>query len=120
MKKLLSTTLLAAACSLTALADGEQVVTVNGQVQSKTLTQMTFSGDDVILHFADGSTQTVEMTNVTVAFTVVDAVKALGTATDKDAPVQYFDMKGQQLKKAPKSGAYMMKKGDKIVKLVTK
>ena len=102
------------------MSDNEQVVTVNGQVQTQTLTQMTFNGDDVILHFADGSTQTVGMTSVTVTFTVVDAIKALDKAADKDAPVEYFNMKGQQLKKAPKSGPYMMKKGDKIVKLLTK
>ena len=120
MRRLLSTTLLVAACTLTAMADGGQVVTVNGQTTTQQLKKMTFDGDDVILHFADGSTQKVGMVNVSVAFTEVDAIKALEKAADKDAPIEYFNMKGQQLKQAPKHGTFLMKKGDKIVKLLTK
>ena len=47
--------------TLTAQADNEQVVTVNGQKSAKTVSKLTFSGDNVVLHFADGSTQKLDM-----------------------------------------------------------
>ena len=119
MKTTLLSLLLLSAAALTVMADNEQAVTVNGQKVNKTVNKLTFNGDNVVLNYADGSTQTVDMANVTIAFTVVDAIKALETA-DKDAPILYFDMKGQQLKSAPKTGSYIMKKGNKIVKLLIK
>ncbi len=119
MNKLL-TTLILAACCITATADNEQVVTINGQQQSQSVTKMTFNDSNVVLTFADGTTQTVDMENVTIAFTYKEAVNILNTVSDKEATTRYFDLKGQQLKKAPKKGAYMMQKGNKVVKLLTK
>lgn len=116
---LLSLLLLLSAGTLTAQADNEQVVTVNGQKSAKTVSKLTFSGGNVVLHFADGSTQTVDMESVTIAFTVVDAIKTLQT-TDSEEPIFYFDQQGRQLKQAPVKGAYIMKRGNKIVKLITK
>ncbi len=116
---LLSLLLLLSAGTLTAQADNEQVVTVNGQKSTKTVNKLTFSGDNVVLHFADGSTQTVDMESVTIVFTVVDALKTLQTA-DSEEPIQYFDLQGRQLKKAPVKGSYIMKKGNRIVKLISK
>ena len=118
MKKLL-TTLLTTVCCLIASADNEPVVTVNGQTTTQTVKKLTFNGDNVVLHFADGSTQEVDMADVTIAFTTADAVKALENA-DKNAPTTYFDLNGRQLKQAPHKGAYIIKKGNKIVKLLTK
>lgn len=117
MNKLLSTLLLTACC-MTAAADNEQVVTVNGEKLSQEVTKLTFSGDNVVLTFSNGTTETVDMENVTIAFTYTDAVKALSVV--KDAETLYFDLNGRQLKAAPKKGAYMIKKGDKVVKLLTK
>jgi len=116
---LLSILLLFSVGTMTALADNVQVVTVNGQKVSKTVTRITFSDDNVVLHYSDGTTQNVDMENVTIVFTVVDALKAL-QAIDSEEPVLYFDLQGRQLKKAPAKGSYIMKKGNKIVKLLTK
>ena len=113
--KLLTLLFLISVGTFPAFADSEQVVTISGQ----TVTQLSFNGDNVILHFSDGTTQTVDMENVTITFTVVDALKALEDADGKE-PTQYFDLKGRQLKKAPAKGSYLMKKGDKIVKLINK
>ena len=107
-----------AAGTLATFADNVQVVTVNGQRQAQTVTKMTFNGDNLVLNFSDGTTQTVDMASVVITFTIADAVKALATATDKDAPTLFFDLSGRQLKQAPQKGAYIMKKGDKIVKLL--
>ena len=119
MKKLAFTILIAMAGSLAGYADDGKVVTVNGQATSKPVTKLTFSGDNIVLHFNDGTTQTVDMSNVVITFNIIDAVKALASEP-KDAPVCYFDLNGRQLKSAPKKGSYMMRKGNKVVKLLTK
>lgn len=109
-----------AAGTLVTFADNEQVVTVNGQKQAQAVTKLTFSADNIVLTFADGTTQTVDMASVVITFTYADAIKALATATAKDAPLQYFDLNGRQLSQAPKDGPYIIRKGSKIVKLITK
>ena len=103
----------------TAAADNKQVVTVDGQQLTQAVTRLTFDDDRVLLHLADGTTRTVDMTAVIITFTVADALKAL---QDEDAatPLTYFDLKGRQLKEAPKSGAYIIVKGKKMVKLMKK
>ncbi|MBQ8463714.1 MAG: hypothetical protein IJ544_06320 [Prevotella sp.] len=105
--------------SLTASADNGQVVTVNGKTVAKTVTKMTFDGDNVLLVYSDNTTETVDMANVSVVFTVADAIKALETEA-LDAPVSYFDLNGRQLKQAPQQGAYVMKKGNSVVKILQK
>lgn len=120
MKKTIITAA-ALATVLTAYAQTEkkQVVTVGQQQLTETVTQLTFDDENVVLHLSDGTTQTVDMETVTIVFTIVDAMKALESEA-KDAPVSYFDLKGQQLKKAPNKGGYIMKKGNKIVKILGK
>ena len=55
--------------SLEVLADDVQTVTIDGTTVNKTVTQITFSGDDVILHFSDNSTQTADMDqSINIAF----------------------------------------------------
>ena len=90
--------------STPAQADNKQVVTVGQQQLTETVTRLTFDGDPVVLHLV-------------ITFTVVDALKALETEP-KDAPLAYFDLNGRQLKKAPKKGGYIMKKGTKVVKVL--
>lgn len=118
MKKTILSAMLGMA--LTANADNTQVVKIGGQTVQQTLTTITFSGDNLILTYADGTTQTVDMEDVSIAFTFADAMKALDAATSKDAPVEFFDMSGRQLRKAPQKGAYLMKKDNKVVKLINK
>lgn len=103
--------------SAPAQADNKQVVTVGQQQLTETVTRLTFDGDQVVLHLANGTTQAVDMEDVVITFTVVDALKALETEP-KDAPLAYFDLNGRQLKKAPKKGGYIMKKGTKVVKVL--
>ena len=100
-------------------ADNGQVVTVNGKTVAKTVTKMTFDGDNVVLHYADQSSETVDMSNVVIVFPVTDAVKAL-SVEPADAPVCYFDLNGRQLKQAPLKGGYIVKKGNTVVKLIKK
>lgn len=119
MKKFVFTILIAMGSCLAGYADDGKVVTVNGQTTSKPVTKLTFSGDNIVLHFNDGTTQAVDMSNVVITFNITDAVKALASEP-KDAPVCYFDLNGRQLKSAPKKGSYIVRKGNKVVKLLTK
>lgn len=98
-------------------ADNKQVVTVNGQTVDKTAQKLTFDRNNVVLHFTDGQTMTVDMADVVITFTEVDALKAVNN--DKEnAPLLYFDLNGRQLDQAPEKGAYIIKKGTKVVKLM--
>lgn len=117
-KRFLACCLSAAMC-LGVMADGEQTVTVNGATVNKTATQLTFNADKVTLHYSDNTTDEVDMANVTIAFDVAQAINALSTEP-ADAPVYYFDMQGRQLPAAPQNGMYIMKKGNKVVKLIKK
>ena len=105
------------AISLSVKADSEQVVNVNGEPLTQTVTQLTFDNEQVVLHMADGTTTSVDMADVTIVFTVIDAMKALeGEA--KEMPVQFFDLEGRQLKQAPLKGAFMMRQGNKVIKIM--
>ena len=105
------------AITLNTSADNKQVVTVGQQQLTETVTHLTFDGEKVVLHLANGQTQTVDMEEVTIVFTVVDALKEIQDEA-KDAPLSYYDLSGRQLKKAPKKSAYIIRKGKKIVKVI--
>lgn len=52
------------------MADNKQTVTIGGStVEGKTVTEITFDGDNVTLKFSDNSTQTEDMSLVKLAFT---------------------------------------------------
>ncbi|MBO7661503.1 MAG: T9SS type A sorting domain-containing protein [Bacteroidaceae bacterium] len=54
-------------------AQTQQTVTINGQTVEKTVVQITFDKDQVVLHFSDGFTQTADMDDVSIAFSPSDA-----------------------------------------------
>ena len=54
-------------------AQTQQTVTINGQTVEKTVVQITFDKDQVVLHFSDGLTQTADMDDVSIAFSPLDA-----------------------------------------------
>lgn len=103
--------------TLSANADNKQVVTVGQQQLTETVTKVTFDGDNVVLHMENGQTQTVDMADVIITFTVVDALKVI-EKEPADAPLAYFDLSGRQLKTAPKKGPFIMQKGKKVVKIM--
>lgn len=114
MNKRIITSCLSLLLCLGTFADGETVV------QGKTLEKITFEGDNVVLHYIDGtSDKTIDMANVKIVFDIADAIEFLSTEPD-DANTYYFDMQGRQLPTAPQKGMYIMKKGKKVVKLINK
>ena len=45
-----------------------QTITINGLAVNKTATELTFDGDNVILHFSDGTSQSADMESVSIVF----------------------------------------------------
>ena len=91
--------LLVLACLLVtfgAMADDVQTVTVGGSPVDKTVTQITFDGDYVILHFSDDSSDKWDMASeVKIAFDLSTAIEYLGVETVKDAKV--YNLRGQYM-----------------------
>lgn len=67
MKKYLI--LLACMLSAAVYADNKQTVKVDGQVIDKTITEITFDDDNVTLRYADNSSDTMDMSLVSLSFT---------------------------------------------------
>ena len=55
--------------STAAMADNKQTVKVDGQVIGKTITEITFDDDNVTLCYADNSSDTMDMSLVSLSFT---------------------------------------------------
>ena len=72
-KRLLLCLLLLIGFGTNAVAQTQQTVTVNGQTVEKTVVQITFDKDQVVLHFSDGLTQTADMDDVSITFSPSDA-----------------------------------------------
>ncbi len=68
MRKIPILTFLLALFALGAQADSKETVTVNGTVVNKFATSIKFSGDNVILSYGDGSTQTAGLEETNIAF----------------------------------------------------
>ncbi len=118
------------ALTMIAWADDTQTVTFNGATIEKNVTQITFEGGYIVLHFADGTTeQTEDLASVKIEFSVPSAIRYLNRDLS-DASVQVFDLSGKhvatyknlentQLESLVK-GVYLVKKGTKTVKLIKK
>ena len=66
MKKYLI--LLVCLLSTAVYADNKQTIKVDGQVIDKTITEITFDGDNVTLSYADNSSDTMDMSLVSLSF----------------------------------------------------
>lgn len=60
--------LLAGMLSTAVFADNKQTVTIDGQVIEQTISEITFDGDNVVLHYADNTSATEGMSLVTLSF----------------------------------------------------
>lgn len=144
MKKIILTLLL---CLSTALCvNAQQEIIINGQPVEKTVVQLTFSGDNVILHFNDDSTQTTDMGDVTIRlFDGTTDIRQLQTFRVKQpvdgrlviegmaagVPVFIYDTTGKMIQRtiateditildisSLKRGIYLIKTGKQIIKFI--
>ena len=122
-------------------AEANQTLIINGEVVSKVVTKITFEGDLVVLTFSDSTTAKEDMDNVVIRFTAPTSIKDLTTFQLKkavdgsleinglaaDTQVYVFDAAGKQMLVTKdstvnvsglKSGVYVLKAGDQIVKFV--
>ena len=77
-----------------AWADDTQTVTIDGRDIAKTVKKITFSGDDVILHYADGSTESAtDMELVKITFTP-SSTGILKSNVALDAKAEWYDLSG--------------------------
>lgn len=88
--------LLAGLLSVNAFAENKQTVTIVGQAVGKTVKEITFDGDNVILSYSDNTSDTKDMSLVSLAFTYdgttgIDQVET----TEKALQGKVFNLNGQ-------------------------
>lgn len=83
--------------SLHALADNKQTVTINGSVVDKVVTQITFDGDNAVLTFSDASTESVDMSLVTLAFEYDATAISNVEVADKVLEGKVYNLNGQMV-----------------------
>ena len=78
MKKSIILSIVMVMASVMAMADSWETVLLNGADVDKPATRLTFSGDEVTLSYGDGSTQTADLSTVSIAFRHVAVFKYSG------------------------------------------
>lgn len=118
MRKQLLSICLALLSTGFAWADDTQTVTINGRDVAKTVKKITFSGDDIILHYADGTTESAtDMELVTITFkTSSTGISKSNVALDTNA--EWYDLSGRRLNGVPAtSGTYIKRTASKTIKV---
>lgn len=86
------------ACPSMSLADTEETVTIGDTVVGKFATMLTFSGDDVVLTFDDGTTRTADMSLVSIDLTYgTDPSGITGVTSAGDGTARVYSICGQYM-----------------------
>lgn len=99
MNKLFALCVGLGAMCVAAHADNTQTVIVDGTTINKNVTRLTFSGDDVVMTFADNTQQTADMSLVSISFeysstpTAIEGVEAVNAGTVK----RIYNLSGQYM-----------------------
>lgn len=147
MKKLFTVLFALVTIAGSAFADNSQIVIINGQEVEKFATKITFSGDNAIVTFSDGTTDTADMSNVVIYLNVSTDISKVQTFNyngiigdelhlsniAEGTTVTIYDAAGkvqQQVKATDttlslntaslKNGVYVLKAGNQIVKFLKK
>ena len=88
--------LLAGLLSVNAFAENKQPVTIDGQAVGKTVKEITFDGDNVILSYSDNTSDTKDMSLVSLAFTY-DGTTGIDQVETSEKALQgkVFNLNGQ-------------------------
>ena len=141
MRKILSVAAVLLLMSVSfAKAESKQTLTINGQTVESVVTRITFEGDNVVLHFKGGDSQTADMYAVVLGFeySPTTAISVLrGTVDnylnlaglDEGTVVSIYDAQGKLVRTTTvreakavlsvstlRSGVYVLKAGRRIVK----
>lgn len=98
-------------------ADTKVVTTVNGTPETRELVKITFDGDNVILNFADNTTDRADMSLVTVALTHDEQTAIDEIIADPSKANGVYNLKGQRVADTPEGlapGIYIVN-GQKVL-----
>lgn len=86
---------IAAMCT-SANADTKQTVVVDGATVNNSVTRLTFSGDNVVMTFADNTQQTADMSLVSIALEYTPTSTAIDKVTEGTNTVKrVYNLNGQ-------------------------
>ena len=115
MKKHLLSFLLALMFTGATWADDTQTVTIDGTAAGKTVKQITFNGDKIILHYTDNTTYEGEdLSLVVITFNNASGISKTSQTLDTEAT--WYDLSGRRLPGAPtQNGTYIKKSATKTI-----
>lgn len=115
-KSILSVALMA--MSMGAMADATQTVTISGTSVDKQVASLSFDGDNVVITFSEGDTQTVDMEELSILLTYSENSGIVQIESDDNqADGKIFNLAGQYVgdnKQSLNRGIYIVN-GKKIV-----
>lgn len=87
--------LLAGMLSTAVFADNKQMVKIDGQVIEKTISEITFDGDNVVLHYADNTSDPADMSLVTLSFSYTTTGISQVEGIKKALQGKVYNLQGQ-------------------------
>lgn len=87
--------LLAGMLSTAVFAGNKQTVTIDGQVIEKTISEITFDGDNVVLHYTDNSSDQADMSLVTLSFSYTTTGISQVEGIKKALQGKVYNLQGQ-------------------------
>lgn len=87
--------LLAGMLSTAVFAGNKQTVKIEGQVIEKTISEITFDGDNVVLHYADNSSDQADMSLVTLSFSYTTTGISQVEGIKKALQGKVYNLQGQ-------------------------
>ena len=109
--------LLAAMFSTAVFAGSKQTVKIDGQVIDKTVTEITFDGDNVVLQYSDNTSNQTDMSLVTLSFTYQTTGISQVEGIKQALQGKVYNLQGQCVGKSPKGlskGVYIIN-GKKVI-----
>ena len=76
-------------------ADNKQTVTINGQSVDKTVTEITFNGDNLTLTYSDGTSEESDMSFVKLSFAYITTGISNIETSNKVLAGKVFNLNGQ-------------------------
>ena len=87
--------LLTGMLSTAVFAGSKQTVKIDGQVIDKTVTEITFDGDNVVLQYADNTSATEDMSRVTLSFSYTTTGISQVEGIKKALQGKVYNLQGQ-------------------------
>ena len=108
---------LAVMLSVATFAGSKQTVKIDGQLIEKTVSEITFDGDNVVLQYADNTSDIGDMSSVTLSFTYQTTGISQIEDIKKALQGKVYNLLGQCVGKSPKDlskGVYIIN-GKKVI-----